>query len=224
MTETSQVTPSRTRAGWITWFGLFLSLFGMLLIREAFRRFASNPGTLSIVSAREITHLILGAAILILVRVGEKRPLTSIGIGTSKLWKSLVWGVVTMVLCLAAGGLLVFLTHFTGGEAGKAFAQLPLWLVTLTVMRAGIVEEICYRGYSMERLRDVGLSRPAAFVVPLVIFGVGHWTGGWANILIALVLGAILAAFYEWRRDLPANMLAHFLVDFLGNVLPRLVR
>lgn len=224
MTDAAQANPSRTEAGWITWFGLFLSLFGMLLIREIFRRVASDPRAPSAVLAREIVHLILGAVILLLVRFGERRPLTSIGIGTSKLWKSLLWGLVTMAACLAVGGALAFVTHFTGGEAGKAFAQLPLWLVTLTVLRAGIVEEICYRGYSMERLRDVGLSRPLAFIVPLVIFGVGHWTGGWANIVIALALGAILAAFYEWRRDLPANMLAHFLVDFLGNVLPRLVR
>jgi uncharacterized protein len=56
----------------------------------------------------------------------------------------------------------------------------------------------------------------------LVIFAVGHWTGGAANILIALVLGGILAGFYLWRRDLVANMIGHFLVDFVGNVLPRL--
>jgi capsular polysaccharide biosynthesis protein len=44
-----------------------------------------------------------------------------------------------------------------------------------------------------------------------------------ANIVIALVLGAILAVFYIWRRDLKANMFGHFLVDFVGNVLPKLV-
>jgi hypothetical protein len=36
------------------------------------------------------------------------------------------------------------------------------------------------------------------------------------------VLGGILAGFYLWRRDLVANMTGHFLVDFVGNVLPRL--
>jgi len=28
--------------------------------------------------------------------------------------------------------------------------------------------------------------------------------------------------FYLWWRDLVANMLGHFLVDFVANVLPRL--
>jgi hypothetical protein len=59
--------------------------------------------------------------------------------------------------------------------------------------------------------------------VPLLIFGVGHWTGGWANIVIALVLGGILALFFIWRRDLVANMVGHWFVDFIGNVLPRLL-
>jgi membrane protease YdiL (CAAX protease family) len=57
-------------------------------------------------------------------------------------------------------------------------------------------------------------------MIPLAIFGVAHWTGGAANILIALVLGGILTAFYLWRRDLVSNMFGHFLVDFVANVLP----
>jgi hypothetical protein len=39
---------------------------------------------------------------------------------------------------------------------------------------------------------------------------------------IAFVLGAILTAFYQWRRDLVANMFGHFPVDFAANVLPAL--
>lgn len=58
--------------------------------------------------------------------------------------------------------------------------------------------------------------------VPLLIFGLGHWTGGWANIVIALVLGGILALFFIWRRDLVANMIGHWFVDFVGNVVPKL--
>ena len=46
------------------------------------------------------------------------------------------------------------------------------------------------------------------------------WTGGVANIVIALALGAILTGFYLWRRDLVANMIGHGLVDFAANVLP----
>ena len=87
------------------------------------------------------------------------------------------------------------------------------------VFRAGVVEELFYRGYAIERIESLGLNRFLAVVIPLTIFGVAHWTGGWANILIALALGVILSVFYVWRRDLVANMIAHFLVDFTGNIL-----
>jgi uncharacterized protein len=98
-----------------------------------------------------------------------------------------------------------------------------VWVLFIVVLRAGVVEELFYRGYAIERLQALGFGRIASWVVPLAIFGVGHWTGGAANILIALVLGGVLTAFYQWRRDLVSNMFGHFLVDFIANVLPAVV-
>ena len=94
----------------------------------------------------------------------------------------------------------------------------------VVVFRAGFVEELFYRGYAIERLRSLGWPRAAAAIVPLVIFSLLHYSGGPVNILIAFILGGILTAFYLWRRDLVANIIAHFLVDFIANVAPRLVR
>lgn len=164
---------------------------------------------------------IVGLVLIVIVKVGEGLPLSSIGLGTVRFWKSILWGLLLGVVCLLVAGVLVTLTHFTGGEAGKAMAKLPTWLVWLIVLRAGVVEELCYRGYAIERLHALGLPRGLAAGVPLVIFGIGHWTGGWANIVIALVLGAILALFFVWRRDLVANMIGHWFVDFVGNVLSK---
>ncbi len=161
------------------------------------------------------------ATVLWLVRRGEGLSLQSIGIGTSRWWKSVLWGLVTAAACLAVGGGLAYLAKY--GSKPTFLDKLPVWVVTLIVVRAGVVEELFYRGFAIERLQAVGLSRAAAVVIPLAIFAVGHWTGGAANILIALALGGVLTAFYLWRRDLVANMFAHFLVDFLANVVPRLV-
>jgi len=204
--------------------GLFLSLFGMLIVKLAFMRLSVDPSSVGGTLAREIAHFMLAIVILLLVRFGERRPLTSLGIGTSPWWKTLLGGLATFAVCMVVAVVLAQLTHYTGGAAGKAFEKLPTWLMTLTVVRAGIVEEICYRGYAITRLEELTGSRFVALVVPLVIFGLGHWTGGWANIVIAVALGGILAGFFLWRRDLVANMTGHFLVDFTANVLPRLVR
>jgi len=102
-------------------------------------------------------------------------------------------------------------------------AEVPVWVTSLIVLRASVLEELFYRGYAIERLEALGLNRFWAGIIPLLIFGVAHWTGGWANIVIALVLGAVLTLFYLWRRDLVANMIGHFMVDFIANVLPRLL-
>ena len=79
-------------------------------------------------------------------------------------------------------------------------------------------------GYAIERLQSLGLPPALAAGIPLIIFSVAHWTGGWENILIAMILGGILAASYLWRRDLAANMIGHWFVDFIANVLPKLLR
>jgi uncharacterized protein len=225
MNETAAVTvpqgaAATARRSIATWIGLFLSLFGMLIVRQAIR-VAFPAGGTGATALREGLHLGLAAVLLLLVTLGEKQPLTSIGLGTSRWWKSLAWGLVTAVICAAFALILIRLTGY--GKGPSPLDRLPLWLVTAITFRAGIVEELCYRGYAIERLQAVGLSRPAAAIIPLAIFSVGHWTGGAANILIAAALGGVLTLFYLARRDLVANMFAHTLVDFVANVVPRLL-
>jgi membrane protease YdiL (CAAX protease family) len=204
-----------------TWAGLFLALFGMLIIRQAVSYcLPTSPFTAAL--WKDSLIWLCAIVLLVIIQRGERLPLTSIGIGTSTWKKSILWGLVLTVLCFLVGGVIVALTHFNGGSNGEALSRLPVWLITLIVIRAGVVEELFYRGYAIERLQALGLNRYLAAAIPLIIFSVGHWTGGWANIAIALALGAILSAFYLWRRDLVANMIGHFMVDFIANVLPKL--
>lgn len=216
-----ETRPARGKSTKVTWVGLFIALFGIVLIRDGIRLLVPTAS----VRTNELREaLILATAVLLLflVRRWEGLPFKSIGIGTSVWWKSVLWGLVTMVLCGGAAVVLAKATGYGGGPAAEAFARLPLWLITVTVVRAGIVEELFYRGYAIERLQGLGMNRYVAAGIPLVIFAGAHYTAGWANILIAFALGLVLAAFYLWRRDLVANMLAHTLVDFVANVLPRL--
>jgi membrane protease YdiL (CAAX protease family) len=131
-------------------------------------------------------------------------------------------GFVIAVVSAAVAGGLAYLTGYGNGPGSAAFEKLPLWLITLIVIRAGVVEELFYRGYAIERLRMIGLGRFWSVALPLVIFSIGHWSGGAANILIAFAAGLILTGFYLWRRDLAANMIGHGLVDFVANVVPRI--
>lgn len=201
--------------------GLFIAFFGVLIVRQAVTYFYP---TLTFAAALWKESLIWICVIALFFVIGrwENLSLRSIGIGTTTLIKSLLWGLSLSVVCALIGGVLAALTHYGHSDNADAFGRLPLWLVSLICVRAGVAEELFFRGYAIERLQAMGLNRFWAAAIPLAIFAVGHWTGGWANIVIALALGAVLAAFYLWRRDLIANMFGHFLVDFVANVLPRL--
>jgi len=205
-----------SRASWI---GLFLSLFAFLVIRQTILYFAPTLTTSSAI-VKETLLWMSAVALLIIIRRGERLPFSSIGLGTSRWWKSILLGLVIAVVSGVVGGVLAALSGYGHGPGSAAFEKLPLWLITLIVLRAGVVEELFYRGYAIERLQAVGLKPVWAAGIPLIIFAVGHWTGGVANIVIALALGAILTGFYLWRRDLVANMIGHGLVDFAANVLP----
>ena len=204
-----------------TWLGLFVSLFAMVVIRQAFVFFVPEI-TFAAAIVKETLIWASAAALLVILRRGEGLPFRSIGLGTCRWWKSIAWGFVIAVISAAVALGLAHLTSYGNGPGSAAFEKLPLWLITLIVIRAGVVEELFYRGYAIERLRMIGLGRFWSVTIPLVIFSIGHWSGGAANILIAFAAGLILTGFYLWRRDLAANMIGHGLVDFVANVVPRI--
>jgi len=202
--------------------GLLIALFGILVVRQIIAvSFESLTPTATV--CRESLNWLCAIALIVIIRRGEGLPLRSVGIGTCSIGRSLAWSGVIALVCLIVGFGIAILVHFNGGRSGAALSKLPVWLLYLVVLRAGVIEELFYRGYAIERLQAIGFSKVWAAAIPLVIFSVGHWNGGWRNIVIALALGAILSAFYLWRRDLVANMIGHFAVDFIGVILPRLV-
>jgi membrane protease YdiL (CAAX protease family) len=211
-----------TKVSRVTWAGLAISLFAMLVIRQVVGFFFPETTFASAV-LKEALIWASAVTLIVIIRRGEHLPLRSIGLGTARWWKSILWG---FVIALVSAVTLFALAHLTGyghGPGSAAFEKLPIWLITAIVFRAGVVEELFYRGYAIERLRLVGLGRFWSVAIPLVIFSLGHWTGGAANILIAFAAALILTGFYLWRRDLVANMIGHGLVDFVANVLPKLL-
>ena len=214
----SSVSKKVSRA---TWAGLAISLFAMVAIRQVFVFFVPET-TFASAILKEALIWLNAVALIVIIRRGEHLPMRSIGLGTARWWKSILWGFIIAIVSAVVVGALAHLTGYGHGPGSAAFEKLPLWLITAIVFRAGVVEELFYRGYAIERLRMVGLGRVWSVAIPLVIFSLGHWSGGAANILIAFAAGLILTGFYLWRRDLVANMIGHGLIDFVANVLPKL--
>jgi hypothetical protein len=126
--------PSAAKNTRATWLGLFLSLFAMLVIRQAFVFFVPE---ITLVSAilKEALIWASAAALLFIIRRGEHLPFRSIGLGTCRWWMSLFWGLVIAIASAAAVGSLAYLTGYGQGPGSAAFEKLPLWLITLIVIR-----------------------------------------------------------------------------------------
>lgn len=212
------------RARTWTWIGLAIALFGLPLIVFVYRLVVSDPGAGGAVAVRELLILALVAFLLWIVRSREGLPLSSIGIGPAGLWRSLAWGWACFVLVVAGlaaclGLFAVLGVHY--GEGGSV--SVSLWATALTVARAGVAEEVFYRGYAIERLEALTGKTWIAALISLIFFAAFHYRQGWPGVLIALVVGAILTGFYLWKRNLVANIIAHFTIDFIPNVLLPLI-
>ena len=106
-------------------------------------------------------------ALLLIIRFGERLPFRSVGFGRATLLQSLGWGVVLTMSLHAFGGHCHCPDTLYRRLMGAALAELPVWLVTLIVVRAGVLEELFYRGYAIERLQALGLNRYWAGTIPL---------------------------------------------------------
>lgn len=167
------------------------------------------------------------AAIVVLwLRFGEGLPLSSIGLRRPG-WKTLVFALLAAVVLLSVfvvqSLVIVPMFHLDASrvvvERNLIMAR-PFWYRLLMVLRAAVVEEILFRGYMIEKVRQLTGSTVLAVVVSVVAFTYMHLSGWGAVHLIPVFAGGVIfALLYVWRRDLPSNMLAHFITDGVGFLL-----
>ena len=209
----------RSSRAW-TFAGLAIALLGIPVIVTVQRLLAPQPAASSAVLVRELAILALTGLLLWLVRAGERQQLSSVGLRTERIVRSLAWGFGLAVVCFAAVAACLAVYSALGvhyGEGASIARSLPVTLLAVT--RAGISEEIFYRGYAIERLQALTGSKWLAAAISLAAFAGFHFRQGVAGIMLAAVLGAIITGFYLWKRNLIAAIFAHFLVDFIPNVL-----
>lgn len=163
----------------------------------------------------------LAALVVLLVMfVGERRGLSSIDLRWPGL-RSILWGVVGSVvliaLFMATQVLLQLLGLGLSKSAALDFTQIPVWLILAMALRAGVVEEILFRGYAVTRLESLTGRTWIAALLSLAAFVVLHatsWSAG--HLIFVAVAGGALTLMYVWKRNLAANIIAHTLVDVAG--------
>ena len=92
-----------TKVSRATWAGLAISLFAMVVIRQAFVFFVPETTFASAV-LKEALIWLNAVALIVIIRRGEHLPMRSIGLGTARWWKSIFWGFVLAVVSAVAVG------------------------------------------------------------------------------------------------------------------------
>lgn len=202
--------------------GLAIALLGPALLFTPAHRFLGNPERL-ITQVFELLFLWwLAVLILILVLSWEAQSISSIGLTFQ--WESVLWGLLlaAVFVRLIAPFLYWMIRRIgTGGfEAGLAkLAHMPLWFLLFAAMTGGVVEELLYRGYAIERLATLTGSYGWAGLISTTIFALVHlpmW--GWGPVATFFISGGVLALFYIFTQDLMACMIAHGVTDAVGFV------
>jgi membrane protease YdiL (CAAX protease family) len=163
----------------------------------------------------QLLYCVFAASVVWVVLRRERLPLRSIGVKRPT-WSTLAGAILVALVALYVLPLattpLIKLLGTEGLDAGlQRLAALPAWFRVFVGVTGGAVEELLYRGFAVERLAAMTGRRWLAGTLAALAFGFAHvpaW--GLAFSLVAdLPFGILMTAFYLWRRDLLANVLAH---------------
>ncbi len=216
------------RVGFATSTGVFLALFGPAITAWIGCKVLADKPLPLVAPFAQLSLMLICASLLIIIRRYEGLSLASVGLGTLS-WKSVAWG----------GAFAAFLIWIYSPLLGKAMAlagiswfaeglgkarEIPTWYLAVAILIGATVEEFLYRGYAVERLSWMTGNVWAAGLISALAFGLAHvpmW--GWGAAMATVFSGAIATAFYVWRKDLLANIIAHVLTDLTGIVLPLLL-
>lgn len=161
------------------------------------------------------------AAVLVLlgyVAAAERRQLSSIGFRAPRGW-DMGWALIFGVALFLGAGILDSLVlpalHLKINLATyQSIIGAPVAYRVAIVTRAAVCEEILFRGYSIERLKEWSGSVWLAALATLAVFTLIHLSAwGAAQMIVAAYGGVLLTVLYLWRRNTWANMLAHWVGD-----------
>lgn len=174
--------------------------------------------------AKEAWWVALGAAALFWVTRVEHRPLSSIGLrrptGRTLLHALALTVLLVASVMLSYAIIIPALGLTMNHTATGGIVAMPAWLQLAIFLRAGIVEEILYRGYPIERLTELTGTRWIAALLPGAAFIGAHFAyWGAAQLIVVAFATVTLTAYYLWKRDLVACMIAHAATDMIGFAL-----
>jgi membrane protease YdiL (CAAX protease family) len=182
---------------------------------------------MGLIEARAITEgavWLYAAIVLGIALLWERRTLASIGLGRLRL-SSLGFGVATAIVMMVLGEGAAYVIYSVMHQPQHADAQAAaivggsvVYALCLSV-RAGVVEELFYRGLAIEQLSVFTGRRWLSALIAAAVFTLMHALRfDWVQLIPIGIVAIVLSVLYLWRHDLWANILAHIAVDSAGLV------
>ena len=204
--------------------GLLVAWGGTALLVSPLPRSLGDPSSIVTKCLGQAVLWLLFTAVIGIVVLWEKQPLASLWLRPFH-WQSAAWAGV---LVLAHILLLFPVTEWVRKAAGlpgyadgmEEALALPAWFRVVAVVTAGVVEETLFRGYAMTRLARLTGSLWLAAAVSASVFAALHLPVWGAGPSFAFLIGGVAnTAFFIWRRDLLAMIIAHVAIDAWGLVI-----
>ena len=202
--------------------GLMLAAFGSSGILLIFSHFEPKILSDGFVLVRELSLFLILIPIFVIVDRCEENGLSSIGLHSRNWVQSVKWIFILLVSIFFLLSIIILIFNFLGlslPQGENKYNDVSIWVLILMMLRAGIIEEICYRGFIQGQLEKLSSHLAVFLLVPTIIFALLHYRQGLPGIIIAFVLGMVMALFYWRKKDLKVNIITHFLVDFIPNIL-----
>jgi membrane protease YdiL (CAAX protease family) len=198
--------------------GLSVAWGGTALLVSPATRLGADPSSVAGVIGGQIALWLLCAVVVAIVAFWERQPLRTLWLKPFE-WQSFGWAGI-----LAVGTVLVIFpfTEWVRAAAGfpgyaigmETALASPVWLRVVAVVTAGVVEETLFRGFAVTRLLRLGTNLPVAVGVSSAAFAALHLPFWGSGPSLAFFIGGVATtAFFAWRRDLLAMVVAHIAVD-----------
>jgi uncharacterized protein len=179
------------------------------------------------IDARVVTEgaiWLYAAIVLAIALFWEDRTLASIGL-RKLTFASLGFAIAGAAAMVGAGALAAYLVYgllhqpqHSDAQAAALVNGSVVYALCLAV-RAGVIEEIFFRGLAIEQLTSLtGYRWLSAFLATAVFVVIHALHFDWIQLIPIAAVSIVLTGLYLWRRDLWANIIAHIIVDGAGLV------
>jgi membrane protease YdiL (CAAX protease family) len=204
--------------------GLAVAWGGTALLVSPAGRLLGDPEQIATKLLGQLALWTLFASVLGVVIFWEQQPLGSLWL-QSLGWQSVAWGLAftafTLWLVIPAREWVRRSARLPGYRAGATkVIDLPLWFRVVAVITAGVVEETLFHGYAVTRLILLTGSVWLAGTLAVTAFASLHFPFWGAGPVLAFLVGDIVStAFFIWRQDLLAMIVAHCTIDAWGLIV-----